>query len=233
METQVLQYQRQQMNEFVREQIMDWLMDGRIAPGEKINIEKIAQMLGVSRMPVREALRSMEEAGLAKYIPYVGYTLVDVDAKRVNELYLIRQKLEPMAASIACDMMTDEAIINCEKIQEDFEKSMSSPGISAKEVYKINKKFHFAIYECCEMEVLCNTIDNLWNHLSFYKLLYGRGYIHDKKRSQKMIKEHREYIQCLKDRNSKKLNKLMHDNFNHLIGEIPSSIRDMKMDKAQ
>ena len=88
--TENLRLQRQKLNELVLERLLDWIMDGTLAMGERLNAEKIAQCLGVSRMPVREAFTMLEQLGLAEAIPYVGYKLIELDDKDVHELYLMR-----------------------------------------------------------------------------------------------------------------------------------------------
>ena len=62
----------------VLNKLMDWIMDGTLKMGEKLNTEELARQLGVSRMPIREALKSLEKMGLAESVPYVGMRLVSL-----------------------------------------------------------------------------------------------------------------------------------------------------------
>ena len=79
----------------VLNKLMDWIMDGKLKMGEKLNTEELARQLGVSRMPIREALKSLEKMGLAESIPYVGVKLVSLEQEDVLQIYLMRQLLEP------------------------------------------------------------------------------------------------------------------------------------------
>jgi len=81
----------------VLNKLMDWIMDGKLKMGEKLNTEELARQLGVSRMPIREALKSLEKMGLAESIPYVGVKLVSLEQEDVLQIYLMRQLLEPLA----------------------------------------------------------------------------------------------------------------------------------------
>ena len=67
----------------VLNKLMDWIMDGKLKMGEKLNTEELARQLGVSRMPIREALKSLEKMGLAESIPYVGVKLVSLEQEDV------------------------------------------------------------------------------------------------------------------------------------------------------
>ena len=85
----------------VLNKLMDWIMDGKLTMGEKLNTEELARQLGVSRMPIREALKSLEKMGLAESVPYVGMRLVSLTQEDILEIYQMRQLLEPLAAGKA------------------------------------------------------------------------------------------------------------------------------------
>ena len=111
----------------VLNKLMDWIMDGKLKMGEKLNTEELARQLGVSRMPIREALKSLEKMGLAESIPYVGVKLVSLEQEDVLQIYLMRQLLEPLAAGEACKKITEEQIHELEEIHKEFQllKQMS------------------------------------------------------------------------------------------------------------
>ena len=72
----------------VLNKLMDWIMDGKLKMGEKLNTEELARQLGVSRMPIREALKSLEKMGLAESIPYVGVKLVSLEQEEIHKEYI-------------------------------------------------------------------------------------------------------------------------------------------------
>lgn len=90
--------------------LMDWIMDGKLKMGDKLNTEDLARQLGVSRMPIREALNSLVRMGLAESIPYVGMRLVTLNQDDILQIYMMRHMLEPMAAEEACRKVTDDDI---------------------------------------------------------------------------------------------------------------------------
>ena len=195
----------------VLNKLMDWIMDGKLKMGEKLNTEELARQLGVSRMPIREALKSLEKMGLAESIPYVGVKLVSLEQEDVLQIYLMRQLLEPLAAGEACKKITEEQIHELEEIHKEYIPIVEADEIDAKKLYLQNRKFHFAIYSISEMDRVCAMIESLWDTLSFFKLIYGRDVIKNTNGAKNMIAEHQGYIEALKDRDAERLKKSLYD----------------------
>lgn len=195
----------------VLNKLMDWIMDGKLKMGEKLNTEELARQLGVSRMPIREALKSLEKMGLAESIPYVGVKLVSLEQEDVLQIYLMRQLLEPLAAGEACKKITEEQIHDLEEIHKEYVPIVEADEIDAKKLYLQNRKFHFAIYSISEMDRVCAIIESLWDTLSFFKLIYGRDVIKNTNGAKNMIAEHQGYIDALKDRDAERLKKSLYD----------------------
>lgn len=195
----------------VLNKLMDWIMDGKLKMGEKLNTEELARQLGVSRMPIREALKSLEKMGLAESIPYVGVKLVSLEQADVLQIYLMRQLLEPLAAGEACKKITEEQIHELEEIHKEYVPIVEADEIDAKKLYLQNRKFHFAIYSISEMDRVCAMIESLWDTLSFFKLIYGRDVIKNTNGAKNMIAEHQGYIDALKDRDAERLKKSLYD----------------------
>lgn len=195
----------------VLNKLMDWIMDGKLKMEEKLNTEELARQLGVSRMPIREALKSLEKMGLAESIPYVGVKLVSMEQEDVLQIYLMRQLLEPLAAGEACKKITEEQIHELEEIHKEYIPIVEADEIDAKKLYLQNRKFHFAIYSISEMDRVCAMIESLWDTLSFFKLIYGRDVIKNTNGAKNMIAEHQGYIDALKDRDAERLKKSLYD----------------------
>lgn len=222
--TENLRLQRQKLNELVLERLLDWIMDGTLAMGERLNAEKIAQCLGVSRMPVREAFTMLEQLGLAEAIPYVGYKLIELDDKDVHELYLMRQMLEPQAAYFACQAIDADGIEELRTIQEQLELEIASDEANPKRIHSLNRDFHFAIYQYANMDRLYNVIRSLWNSLSFYKLVYGKRYITDKTAADDMIHQHRTMLACLEDGDAEGIKKSLFEDLEHHTVDVPAAV---------
>lgn len=191
--------------------LMDWIMDGTLKMGEKLNTEELARQLGVSRMPIREALNGLEKMGLAESVPYVGMKLVSLTQEDVLQIYQMRQALEPLVAEKTCANITDEDLQELEKIHKEYIQIVREPELDAKKLYLQNRKFHFAIYSISGMDRVCSVIESLWDTLSFFKLIYGRDVIKNSEGVDKIIAEHQSYIDALKDGDSESLRQKLCD----------------------
>jgi DNA-binding GntR family transcriptional regulator len=195
-------------------------MDGKLIMGTKLNTEELSRQLGVSRMPIREALKSLEKMSLAESIPYVGTRIVLLGHSDLHQIYLMRQLLEPLAAENACDNISDKDIEKLEKIHEEYINIVTSPEPNAKMVYLQNRTFHFFIYSFSNMQRVCATIESLWDTLSFFKLIYGHDLMKTREGIQTLINEHQYYIDALKQRDKDGLKKKLSDNLQKRIDGI-------------
>ena len=216
--------QRQKLNEIVLERLMDWIMDGTLSMGEKLNTERIAQMLGVSRMPVREAIGMLEQLGLAEAIPYVGYQIIDLDEKNVHEIYLLRQALEPEVAFYACQNIDKNGIEKVKCTQRQLEDELGNEGVSPKLLHSLNRDFHFGIYQYSNLDRFCNIINTLWSGLSFFKLIYAKKYITNKTAADDMIGVHREIITCLCNKDAEKIKDILVNDLKKHTVDVPATV---------
>jgi len=216
--------QRQRTNELVLEQMMTWIMDGTLAMGQKINTEQIAKQLGVSRMPVREATASLEKMGLAESVPFVGYRLITLNESIINDLYLIRRALEPLAAFYACQNMTTEALVEIESIQQQLERVIQDENCDPKEVFTLNREFHFAIYQTCGKEKVFEFIQNVWRQLSFCKLIYANMMLQKDQMKKNYSKEHRLFIELLRKRDAEGLKQAVYDSLGWYSEDVPKQM---------
>lgn len=204
----------------VLNKLMDWIMDGTLKMGEKLNTEELARQLKVSRMPIREALRSLEKKGLAESIPYVGTKLITLNQEDILQIYLMRRMLEPLVAAESCVKTTEQNIKELEKIHGEYVKIVSAEEMDARKVYLLNRQFHFAIYSISEMNMICHTIESLWDTLSFFKLIYGRELVSNSEGVNKMIAEHQSYIDFLKAGDKEALRNSLEKNLDSRIEGI-------------
>lgn len=215
------EFQHNKLSDLVLNKLMDWIMDGKLHMGEKLNTEELANNLGVSRMPIREALKYLEKMGLAESVPYVGTRLVSLTEEDVRQIYIARRALEPIVAYYACEKITDEEIAELEKVNREYKQIIKQEEVDAKEVYKKNRYFHFLIYGASDLDKLCAIIESLWDSLSFFKLIYGKTFIDDRAAGEKMIQEHDNYLTALKARDCQLLSRLISENLDERAEHIP------------
>lgn len=197
--------QRSKMADQVLKCLMDWIMDGTLQMGDKLRTERISEALGVSRMPVREALNMLEKKGIAVSEPYVGTRLISLEKDEIVELYDLRRLLESEAAYYACLRMTPETLEQVKQYHREYQEILLAPVLNAKSIHLKNREFHFTIYQASGMKRLCGMIEQLWDILSFFKMLYGETLLKTDEGKQKMIAEHQSYVDYLEAGEAEKL----------------------------
>lgn len=225
--------QTQRVPELVMEQLMNWIMEGRLHMGQKLNTEELAQALGVSRMPVREALKNLEKLGVVESVPYVGARLVTLSKSDIKQIYMMRKALEPILGYHACLNAGEEDMAEVSRIQEEFEAIMRDGKPTAQEVFVQNRAFHFAIYRCSGMNKILETASMLWDNLAFCKLIYGQTYVASREAAENMMREHRNYLEALLDRDADRMLELMRESLGKSEVEVPGKLTDFLEETAE
>jgi DNA-binding GntR family transcriptional regulator len=129
----------------VFEQIVEAIVQGRIAPGETINEVNLSARLGVSRAPLREAIFRLEAKGLIQRVPHLGARVVDLKPRDLEELFLIREGLEGMAARLAAVAMSGDDL---RALEQSLEAHRRQPDVASGTAYYQaggDQDFHFRI----------------------------------------------------------------------------------------
>jgi DNA-binding GntR family transcriptional regulator len=149
-----------QLRNIVADQMRSAILDGRYKPGEWLRQERLAQDLGVSQMPVREALKELAAEGLIEHVPYRGARVIVFSTNDILDLYSHRAFLESRAASIAAGIITTEELSILEKLQVEMEEN-SAPE-SVLKYRELNRKFHQCIYQASRREYLIRALNQMW-----------------------------------------------------------------------
>jgi DNA-binding GntR family transcriptional regulator len=149
-----------QLRNIVADQMRSAILDGRYKPGEWLRQERLAQDLGVSQMPVREALKELAAEGLIEHVPYRGARVIVFSTNDILDLYSHRAFLESRAASIAAEIITPEELSILEKLQVEMEEN-SAPE-SVLKYRELNRKFHQCIYQASRREYLIRALNQMW-----------------------------------------------------------------------
>ena len=140
------------------------ILTGEIRPGEWIRQEEVAERLGSSRLPVREALRLLEAEGLTEHAANRGSRVPLLDMHEVEVLYQMRERLEPLALTESLPRLPEEQIVHLEEVQERIE---ADTGLA--EFLALDREFHLSSYAGCPTERLVTTISGLWNATQHYR----------------------------------------------------------------
>ena len=140
------------------------IISGRIAPGERILSREIAEQMGVSQIPVRDALARLEALGFISTQLNKGSVVNELSKEELSELVEIRLVVESMAAKRAAKKRTEEDLEELERMHNRFTRAWNDVD----EWLRLNRSFHFAIYRAANMRILLHVIERLWDKYSPY-----------------------------------------------------------------
>ncbi|MET0681016.1 MAG: GntR family transcriptional regulator [Burkholderiales bacterium] len=156
--------------EWVYDQVKHMLMSGALAPGQKVTLARIASDLGVSMMPVREALRRLAAERALTMRPNRSVTVPRLSRAETLSIRAIRQMLEGHAAATAASLITEAEVERLAALQAELAVARSRRD--AKRILAVNEEFHFLVYNAACIPVLVDVIATLWLHsaptLSFF-----------------------------------------------------------------
>lgn len=156
---------RASRSEYVLEQIRESIQNGDYTPGERLTESELAERLGVSRTPVREALRRLESDGLLVFEPWRGVVVAQMDRQQVGELYTMREVLEGTAARLAAKHISEAEMDVLETLLAKETRQLKKPA----ELAKTNRHFHHAIYASAHNRYLMQTLSTLRNSLALLR----------------------------------------------------------------
>jgi len=157
-----------QLRKLVADQIRAAILDGRFKPGEWLRQEKVAQELGVSQMPVREALKELAAEGLIEHVPYRGVRVLALSIQDIEDLYEHRAFLESRAAELAAEQITPAEVAEMKAMLMEME---SLPSEQIAQYRKVNRNFHEKIFHISRREYLIRTLSQMWE--AFPTMLIG------------------------------------------------------------
>lgn len=143
---------------------------GLLRPGQQIVQDALAVQFGVSRVPLREALKILEGEGQVTYVAHRGYFVTELSLSDLIEVYRIREILEAEAVSIAVPQMTAEDIHRLEGAERDVRAAADIADVVA--MTSANRRFHFAILDACALPRLIWLIRLMWDATEVYRSVY-------------------------------------------------------------
>ncbi len=171
------------------------ILKGELEPGERLMEIQLAEKLGVSRTPIREAIRKLELEGLVLMIPRKGAEVARISEKNLRDVLEVRRSLEELAIELACERMTEENIDELERVQSLFREAIHKGD--AMTIAETDEHFHDVIYDGTHNDKLVQMLNNLREQMYRYRL----EYIKDEDKRQILVVEHEHILAALRGRN--------------------------------
>ncbi|MBP5305243.1 MAG: GntR family transcriptional regulator [Lachnospiraceae bacterium] len=187
------------------------ILMGELEPGERLMELALTEKLGVSRTPVREAIRMLEKEGLVEMIPRKGAAVSRITEKDLQDVLEVRCALEELAVGLACERMTEDDIEKLEECTEGFSKKMSKTDVT--ELAEADVKFHDIIFLSTGNGRLIQMLNNLREQMYRYRV----EYLKDGSSHEQLLREHNEIIACLKEKNADAAKAAIRE---HIYGQV-------------
>jgi DNA-binding GntR family transcriptional regulator len=146
----------------VYEDLRELLLAGQVRPGQKFTLKGLADALGTSQMPVREAIRQLAAEGGLEILPNSGIRVPLMSKASFRELLQIRLTLEGLAVEHAASRITDAELKTVAELHHLLSVEMRQDAPNVSQVIQLNKQLHFAIYRASGMPILVALIESIW-----------------------------------------------------------------------
>ena len=207
------------LRELVCENIRQAIIDGTFSPGERLMEIQLADEMGVSRTPVREAIRKLELEGLVLMIPRKGAEVAEITEKNMRDVLEVRKALEELAVQLACEKITAEEIEEMKKAAEEFRMILKNKDIT--EIAEADVRFHDIIYMATDNQKLILLLNNLREQMYRYRV----EYLKREEAHPQLIAEHAEIIEYISKGEKKAATDVMCKHIDNQVTTVIDVIR--------
>ncbi len=183
------------LREVVSETLREAIVSGILEPGERLMEIQLAEELGVSRTPVREAIRKLELEGFVIMVPRRGTYVADLSIKDINEVYEIRTALDVLAAGLAAERITEEELEQLERLLVEIGEAIEKDDLQ--KIIDIDSQFHDVLYRASRNDRLVGIINNLREQFTRFRTIS----IQYPGRLKSTLVEHGRLIEAIAQRN--------------------------------
>lgn len=196
------------------------ILKGELAPGERLMEIQLAERLGVSRTPIREAIRKLELEGLVLMIPRKGAEVAKISEKSLRDVLEVRRSLEELAIELACQRMTEDEVKQLEDAQVSFKEAVNQGGAMA--IAESDEAYHDIIYYGTGNARLVQILNNLREQMYRYRL----EYIKDADKRQILLIEHEKILKAIKGRHVAEAKEAMREHIDNQEITVSRNIKE-------
>ncbi|MDY3983784.1 MAG: GntR family transcriptional regulator [Veillonellaceae bacterium] len=186
------------LREVVCETLREAIRDGVLKPGERLMEIPLAEELGVSRTPIREAIRKLEQEGFVVMVPRRGAYVADISLKDITQVFEIRSALEELAAGLAAERITPDETEKLERLLVEIGNDMEQHNMD--KIVETDINFHEVLYKASRNDRLVEILNNLREQTSRFRAMS----MNQPGRLIKTWEEHRLLVEAITSGNAKK-----------------------------
>lgn len=191
------------LSELAYQSIKEQILSGQIRPGEKVNVDQYSAGSGISTTPIREALSKLQQEGLVKHEPRIGWHVSKISKEEFRKLQELKALLEITLADRALPFIKPKDIPRIEQLNDEMQELMfamkDKPNLE--KLLEANDKFHRAIFDFYPNDIMIDTLQQTWNNLKYARLLW----ISSAEFQGSFYEEHKEIIDAIKKNDRKEL----------------------------
>lgn len=179
------------------------ILKGELKPGERLMEMKLAECLGVSRTPIREAIRKLELEGLVVMVPRKGAAVANITEKDTQDVLEVRRILEMFAVEMACQRITRKQLSELKEASLAFEAAKGSMDLIR--IAESDMKYHEIIYEATQNERLVQMLNHLRENMYRYRI----EYLKDPNYYDSLVAEHQQILEAISKGDTTKAREIM------------------------
>lgn len=196
------------------------ILRGELKPGERLMEIQLANKLGVSRTPIREAIRKLELEGLVLMIPRKGAEVAEITEKSLRDVLEVRRALEELAVRIVCDKITKGQIEDLKEAAREFQETLGSKDVT--KIAEADVKFHDVIFQATDNQRLVQLLSNLAEQMYRYRV----EYLKKEQFYDKVIAEHEDLINRIERRQKDEAAKVICQHIDNQVDAVTHTIRE-------
>lgn len=198
------------------------ILRGELKPGERLMEIQLANKLGVSRTPIREAIRKLELEGLVLMIPRKGAEVAEITEKNLMDVLEVRKALEELAVELACDRISEEQIEELRVAAKEFQRVSKSGDVTR--IAEADVKFHDVIFMATDNQRLISLLNNLREQMYRFRV----EYLKQKEYYPKLMEEHQQIIETIEKRDKKGACGIIGKHIDDQVSTVSGVIREKK-----
>lgn len=198
------------------------ILRGELKPGERLLEIHLANKLGVSRTPIREAIRKLELEGLVLMIPRKGAVVAEITEKSLRDVLEVRRALEELTMKLACEKILDEEIDELKAAAKEFENALKTGDVTV--FAEADVKFHDIIYRTTDNQRLIQLLYNLREQMYRYRV----EYLKREDSHETLLAEHQYIIETLEKRDANEAVKAVCAHIDNQVTAVADTIRTKK-----
>ena len=198
------------------------ILRGELKPGERLMEIQLANKLGVSRTPIREAIRKLELEGLVLMIPRKGAEVAEITEKNMLDVLEVRRALEELAVKLACERITEEEIQELKDAADAFQKILSEKDIT--KIAEADEAFHDVIFKSTGNDRLIQLLNSLREQMYRYRL----EYLKREEYHPQLLEEHQQIIERITSKDQSEAAELIDRHIGNQVDVMLEMIRHKK-----